>query len=60
MTSLELIEFRDSIVNYVNSKDYPAEVKRMILAGIVKDLEEGAIAEAKAEIEARNAKEDEE
>lgn len=57
MSSIEVREFQQSIINFVNSSTLPAEVKRLSLAEVLRQCETAAIEEIKAEAIERNIKE---
>lgn len=54
MTSLNIREFKQTISNYVSTSELPAEVKRMVLAEILKEQEELTLLTLRKEIEERD------
>lgn len=59
MSNLEIAEFRQAIRSFAAKSELPAEVKRMALAEILRDVEEESRQALRAEIAARDAKEEE-
>lgn len=59
MNSLKIIEFKKSINTYVKNSDLPDEVKRMVLAEILKEQEQITLETLKHEIEERDKEESE-
>ena len=57
MNSLEIKEFKQAIVNYVQGNPLPDEVKRMVLAEIMREQEERTLLTIKREIEQRDIEE---
>lgn len=58
MTSKEIREARNGIMEFLNKLDCPAEVKRLMLADIMQDMERAAFEEINAQVRAANAKKD--
>lgn len=54
MTSLEIREFKQTISNYVKENPLPDEVKKMVLAEVLRDQEERTLLTLKKEIEERD------
>ena len=59
MTNLKILEFKKSIQNYVQETDLPAEVKRRVLADILRDQEAVANEALRQEIIERDKAEQE-
>lgn len=59
MTSKEIREARNGIMEFLNKLDCPAEVKRLMLGDIVQDMERAAFEEINAQVRAANAKKEE-
>lgn len=59
MTSLEIREFKQTISNYVQGKHLPDEVKKMVLAEVLREQEERTLLTLRQEIEARDIAEKE-
>lgn len=60
MGNLEIREFSQAIINYVNSSRLPIEVKRLALSDIMHQLDSAANTILQNEISERNRKEKEE
>jgi hypothetical protein len=54
MTSLEVREFKQAIVDYVQKSPLPDEVKRMVLVEVAREQEERTLLTLKKEIEERD------
>lgn len=54
MKSITIYEFKNAISSFVKSSDIPDEVKRMVLAEILKEQEDVTLATLKREIEERD------
>lgn len=54
MNSLEIYEFKDSIKNYISKSTIPDEVKRMVLAEILREQEDVTLETLRKEIEERD------
>lgn len=59
MNSLKIREFRQSIESFVAKSELPDEVKRMVLAEILKAQEEATVLTLRKEIEERDIAEQE-
>lgn len=59
MTNLEIAEFKQAIKNFVGSSELPAEVKRMALTEILREIEQESQRALMTEIAARDAAEKE-
>lgn len=59
MNSLSIAEFKQSITNFIDSTDFPYELKRMVVNEIALEVSEKAKAELIAEINARESQEGE-
>lgn len=59
MNSLKIREFRQSIEKFVAKSELPDEVKRMVLAEVLKAQEDATIMTLRKEIEERDMKEQE-
>lgn len=53
MNSLTIKEFEQSIINFTNQVPLPLEVKRLVFADILHQLEIAAVSEAKAQAQER-------
>lgn len=53
MNSLEVLEFEMSIKNYIKQQKLPKEVIRLILAEVLREVTDGAVAEATKQAEER-------
>ena len=60
MSSLEIREARENIIRYVNQLSFPMEVKRLMFAEILNQLETASEQEIAMQITERNEKEKEE
>lgn len=58
MTSKEIREARNGIMEFLNGLECPAEVKRLMLADIMQDMDRAALEEINAQVRAANAKKD--
>ena len=54
MTSLEIREFKQAIESFVAKSELPEEVKRMVLAEILKEQESVTVLTLRKEIETRD------
>ena len=54
MNSIEIFEFQQAIKNFVRQSTIPDEVKRMVLAEILKEQEQITVETMKREIEERD------
>lgn len=54
MSNLEIREFSQAIINFVNSSQLPMEVKRLALADILHQLDSAASEIIRSEIEERD------
>ena len=59
MNSIEIFEFQQAIKNFVRQSTIPDEVKRMVLAEILKEQEQITFATLQREIEERDTEESE-
>lgn len=59
MSSIDVREFSQAIRNFIKGSKLPAEVKRLALAEILRETEEGARRELIAQVEERDRKEGE-
>ena len=59
MTNLAIAEFKQAIKNFVGRSELPAEVKRMALSEILREVEQESRQALMAEIAARDAAEQE-
>lgn len=59
MNSITIYEFKNAISSFVKGSDIPDEVKRMVLAEILKEQEDVTLATLKREIEERDREESE-
>lgn len=59
MNSIEIFEFQQAIKNFVRQSTIPDEVKRMVLAEILKEQEQITVETMKREIEERDKEESE-
>lgn len=59
MDSLSIMEFKVTLVNYINAQELPAEVKRMVLKDIYADVQAQANAEAQEQLNQREAQNNE-
>lgn len=57
MNNLEIREFSQAIINFTNGSPLPIEVKRLAVEGVLRQLEDAADAEIKAELKARQEEE---
>lgn len=57
MNSLNIREFQQAIINFTNSSSLPAEVKRLAVKEVLRQLEMSATEEIRAELLAREEKE---
>lgn len=57
MNSLGIREFKQAITNYMQGNPLPDEVKRMVLAEIMREQEERTLLTIKREIEQRDIEE---
>lgn len=53
MNSLEIREIRANIINYLNSQSAPMEVKRLIVSGILREIEEACNKEINEQLKER-------
>lgn len=60
MDSLSIREFQQTIINYTNAIQLPAEIKRLVFFEILSQIEKETNIELQKEIAERNAKEKEE
>lgn len=56
MDSLEVLEFEMSIKNYIKQQNMPKEVIRLILADVLREVTNEAIAEATKQAEEKEKK----
>lgn len=59
MSNLEIREFSQAIINFINSSSLPVEVKRLALADILHQLDSAANTAIQGEIVERDRKEKE-
>lgn len=59
MSNLEIREFSQAIINFINSSSLPVEVKRLALADILHQLDSAANTAIQVEIAERDRKEKE-
>lgn len=60
MNSLDIAEFRGKLVKVINDEPAPMELKRMIVADVLKEVERVAMEEIKVQLEAKETAEEEE
>lgn len=51
MKSIDIVQFKCDLTNYINTSELPAEVKRMVISDIYKQVSEEAKREITKQIE---------
>lgn len=59
MKSIDIVQFKCDLTNYINTAELPAEVKRMVISDIYKQVTEEAKREITKQIEEAEEKEKE-